>query len=84
MAHSVKVQSPAVRYTTNYIEADYNYMTTDVEDSNGMLTATPTVMKYTFRTQRKVLYILNTFSCYCKLIYLYTFKHTALQYKVMH
>lgn len=54
MAYSLKVQSPAVRYTASYIEADYSYITTHIEDNNGILTATPTEMKYTFKTQRKV------------------------------
>ncbi|XP_069183817.1 inositol-3-phosphate synthase 1-A isoform X2 [Procambarus clarkii] len=54
MAH-IKIESPAVRYTADYIEADYNYTNTNVwTDSKGTLIATPTVTKYTFKTQRKV------------------------------
>ncbi|KAG7170983.1 inositol-3-phosphate synthase 1-A-like isoform X2 [Homarus americanus] len=51
----IKVESPAVRYTPEYIEADYNYTNTNVwTDSKGMMIATPTITKYTFKTMRKV------------------------------
>ncbi|KAK8718846.1 hypothetical protein OTU49_014432, partial [Cherax quadricarinatus] len=51
----VKVESPGVRYTEEVIEADYEYANTRVwTDDTGTLIASPTVTKYTFRTQRKV------------------------------
>ncbi|KAK8753455.1 hypothetical protein OTU49_004544 [Cherax quadricarinatus] len=51
----VKVESPGVRYTEEVIEADYEYANTRVwTDDTGTLIASPTVAKYTFRTQRKV------------------------------
>lgn len=56
MGHwGVKVESPGVRYTEEVIEADYEYANTRVwTDDTGTLIASPTVTKYTFRTQRKV------------------------------
>lgn len=51
----VKVESPGVKYTEEVIEADYEYANTRVwTDDTGTLIASPTVTKYTFRTQRKV------------------------------
>lgn len=44
-----------MRYTEEVIEADYEYANTRVwTDDTGTLIASPTVTKYTFRTQRKV------------------------------
>lgn len=55
MATPIKVESPSVRYSSDFIEADYVYTNTDVRrDAKGTFIATPTNTKYTFRTQRKV------------------------------
>lgn len=55
MAAPIKIESPSVRYSSEYIESDYVYTNTSVrQDSKGTLIATPTNTKYTFRTQRKV------------------------------
>ncbi|XP_067118154.1 inositol-3-phosphate synthase 1-A-like [Centruroides vittatus] len=50
----VKVQSPNVRYTSDYIEADYAYHTSDVKVDNGEYKISPRTTEVTFRTQRKV------------------------------
>lgn len=50
----VKVHSPNVRYTQDYIEADYAYQTTEVSLQNGEYQVCPRVTRMTFRTQRKV------------------------------
>ncbi|XP_045172571.2 inositol-3-phosphate synthase 1-A-like [Mercenaria mercenaria] len=55
MTSPIKIESPSVRYTPDFIEADYNYTNTTVrQDAKGTYIATPTSTKYTFRTQRKV------------------------------
>lgn len=55
MAPHLRVESPGVRYTPEFLEADYQYSSTSVwRDSKGTLVATPTTKTYTFRTQRKV------------------------------
>ncbi|XP_053376233.1 inositol-3-phosphate synthase 1-A-like [Mercenaria mercenaria] len=55
MASPIKIESPSVRYTPDFIEADYNYTNTTVrQDAKGTYIATPTNTKYTFRTKRKV------------------------------
>ena len=55
----VKVQSPNVRYTPDYIESLYKYQTTDVQRNGGggggrQLVAVPRETNYTFRTGRHV------------------------------
>jgi myo-inositol-1-phosphate synthase len=56
LVEEVSVLSPNVRYTPDYIEADYEYQTTAVqlERSSGRAVVHPVLEKYTFRTQRKV------------------------------
>ncbi|KAK3593949.1 hypothetical protein CHS0354_040683 [Potamilus streckersoni] len=51
---AIEVQSPNVSYTDQYIEAKYEYNTTDVQKENGKLIAKPKTTQYTFRTERKV------------------------------
>lgn len=50
----IKVQSPAVRYNENFIEANYTYDTTSVEVNDGIYTVIPKKVNLTFHTQRKV------------------------------
>lgn len=51
----VKVQSPNVRYTPDYIESVYKYQSTEVHRNGGQeLVAVPRETKYTFRTARRV------------------------------
>ncbi|KAL4223874.1 Inositol-3-phosphate synthase 1 [Mactra antiquata] len=55
MASSIKVESPSVRYSNDYIEADYDYSNTSVHQNHeGSYIATPTSTRYTFKTERKV------------------------------
>ncbi|XP_060589566.1 inositol-3-phosphate synthase 1-B-like isoform X1 [Ruditapes philippinarum] len=55
MTSPIKIESPSVRYSTDFIEADYIYTNTQVrQDAKGTYIATPTNTKYTFKTQRKV------------------------------
>ena len=50
-----KVQSPNVRYTTDYIESKYTYETTKVDcSSKGSYIVRPVETQYTFRTERRV------------------------------
>ena len=50
-----KVQSPNVRYTTDFIESKYTYETTQVQHgSKGLYTVRPIETLYTFRTKRQV------------------------------
>ena len=50
-----KVQSPNVRYTTDFIESKYAYETTKVEcSSKGSYVVRPFETQYTFRTERRV------------------------------
>ncbi|KAL3841907.1 hypothetical protein ACJMK2_019996 [Sinanodonta woodiana] len=51
---AIEVQSPNVSYTDQYIEAKYEYYTTDVQKENGKLIAKPKTTQYTFKTERKV------------------------------
>eukprot|EP00106_Octopus_bimaculoides_P008131 XP_014775573.1 PREDICTED: inositol-3-phosphate synthase 1-B-like [Octopus bimaculoides] len=53
-AKLLKVKSPNVKYTDEYIEAEYDYSTTKVTDDGDFLIAEPVTTKYTFRTERKV------------------------------
>jgi len=51
----VKVQSPNVRYTADYIESLYKYQTTEVQRNGGrQVVAVPRETNYTFRTKRRV------------------------------
>lgn len=52
---TVKVNSPKVTYTKDFIEAQYDYQTTNVSrDIHGSYVATPTSTRYTFKTSRRV------------------------------
>ena len=52
---AIKVNSPNVTYTKDYIEAQYDYQTTSVSrDIHGSYIATPTCTRYTFKTERRV------------------------------
>jgi len=50
----VKVQSPNVKYEEEFIEAKYNYETTDVENQGDIYKITPRKVNVTFRTKRRV------------------------------
>ncbi|XP_067120882.1 inositol-3-phosphate synthase 1-A-like [Centruroides vittatus] len=50
----LKVESSNVRYADDYIEADYDYQTTEVKIDNGEYKVYPRITRITFRTQRKV------------------------------
>lgn len=55
MALKIRVESPKVKYTEDYIEAQYEYQTTNVtEDDNEKFTVTPVSTKLLIRTQLKV------------------------------
>ncbi|XP_078526877.1 inositol-3-phosphate synthase 1 isoform X1 [Lissotriton helveticus] len=54
MAERFIVDSPAVKYTKEYIEADYPYQTTRVFTDNGVTKVKPCSTKFTFRTERRV------------------------------
>lgn len=54
MALKISVQSPKVKYTEDYIEAQYDYETTNVTEANGKYLVTPETMRLLIRTQRKV------------------------------
>ncbi|CAK9811075.1 Inositol-3-phosphate synthase 1-B [Anthophora plagiata] len=55
MALKIRVESPKVKYTEDYIEAQYEYQTTKVtEDNNINYTVTPVSTKLLIRTQLKV------------------------------
>ena len=51
----VKVNSPNVTYSEEYIESKYDYHTSEVRTGHdGSINVTPKTTKYTFRTERKV------------------------------
>ncbi|KAK7098960.1 uncharacterized protein [Littorina saxatilis] len=51
----VHVNSDKVKYTSEFIEAKYDYMTTGVEvDKDGRYIATPQTTHFTFKTEQKV------------------------------
>ncbi|XP_033175096.1 inositol-3-phosphate synthase 1-B isoform X1 [Bombus impatiens] len=55
MALKIRVESPKVKYTEDYIEAQYEYQTTNVtEDNSGNYTVTPVTTNLLIRTQLKV------------------------------
>ncbi|XP_069505382.1 inositol-3-phosphate synthase 1 [Ambystoma mexicanum] len=54
MAERFIVESPAVKYSKNYIEADYAYQTSRVFTENGITKVKPCSTKFTFRTERRV------------------------------
>ena len=54
MYQEIKVQSPNVVYTDDYIESQYEYTTTKVHQEGNTLVATPQSTQYRFRTKRKV------------------------------
>ncbi|XP_052107204.1 uncharacterized protein LOC127739454 [Mytilus californianus] len=52
---TVKVNSPNVTYTEEYIESKYDYQTSQVRNGpDGTINVTPVTTQYTFRTERKV------------------------------
>ncbi|KAK7861720.1 hypothetical protein R5R35_014578 [Gryllus longicercus] len=53
-ADLVKVNSPNVTYSDEYIEATYDYQTTRVEEVNGTYLATPVTNRLQIRTARHV------------------------------
>ncbi|XP_043909780.1 inositol-3-phosphate synthase 1 [Protopterus annectens] len=54
MAEKFFVQSPDVKYTTDYIEANYTYQTSEVTEENGHVKVQPHSTRFVFRTQRSV------------------------------
>ncbi|XP_036377527.1 inositol-3-phosphate synthase 1-B-like [Megalops cyprinoides] len=52
MADIIKINSPSVKYTEEYIESQYSYHTTAVSRDNGFYTVTPCTTHFTFRTER--------------------------------
>ncbi|KAF4530657.1 hypothetical protein B566_EDAN004896 [Ephemera danica] len=50
----VQVESPNVRYTKDYIEADFDYHNTKVHYQGSRIVATPTTTRYQFRTRQHV------------------------------
>lgn len=50
----IHVESPNVRYTEEYIEADYKYETTEVVKDNKTLKVIPKTTRVQFRTEKKV------------------------------
>ncbi|KOX68055.1 Inositol-3-phosphate synthase 1-B [Melipona quadrifasciata] len=55
MALKIRVQSPKVKYTEDYIEAQYEYQTTNVTEDNSVnYTVTPVTTNLLIRTQLKV------------------------------
>ncbi|GAB1609858.1 inositol-3-phosphate synthase 1-A-like [Argonauta hians] len=50
----LKVKSPHVKYSDEFIEAEYNYSSTTVTNDGDFLIAEPVTTKYTFRTERQV------------------------------
>ncbi|ESP00812.1 hypothetical protein LOTGIDRAFT_225722 [Lottia gigantea] len=51
---SVVVDSPNVKYTEKFIEAEYEYTNSKVRRENVRIIAQPTTTHYTFRTERRV------------------------------
>ena len=54
MYQEIKVESPNVKYTDDYIESNYQYSTTKVRQEGQTLIASPETTLYNFRTSRKV------------------------------
>uniref|UniRef100_A0A8C4Q103 inositol-3-phosphate synthase n=1 Tax=Eptatretus burgeri TaxID=7764 RepID=A0A8C4Q103_EPTBU len=54
MAETIKVNSPNVVYTPEYIEAKYTYHTTQVACDSGCYVVTPRSTEFVFRTERRV------------------------------
>ncbi|XP_029039918.1 inositol-3-phosphate synthase 1-B isoform X1 [Osmia bicornis bicornis] len=55
MALKIRVDSPKVKYTEDYMEAQYEYQTTNVKEDDDMkYTVTPVSTKLLIRTQLKV------------------------------
>lgn len=50
----LKINSPNVRYTDEFIESEYVYRNTAVDRMDDIVVATPTQKKYNFRTETKV------------------------------
>jgi len=54
LCRNLKVDSPCVKYTADYIESKYDYQSTELEAQGDTLIAKPVTTKYEFRTSRKV------------------------------
>nr|XP_003706882.1 PREDICTED: inositol-3-phosphate synthase 1-B isoform X1 [Megachile rotundata]XP_012149183.1 PREDICTED: inositol-3-phosphate synthase 1-B isoform X1 [Megachile rotundata] len=55
MALEIRVESPKVKYTEDYIEAQYEYQTTNVKEDDGIkYTVTPVTTNLLIRTQVRV------------------------------
>lgn len=55
MALKIRVESPKVKYTEDYIEAQYEYQTTNVNEDDGIkYTVTPVTTNLLIRTQVRV------------------------------
>merc|ERR1719387_722707 len=52
--HNLVVDSPCVKYMSDYIESKYEYQSTELEQQGDTLIAKPTTTQYEFRTSRKV------------------------------
>ncbi|KAI4881688.1 hypothetical protein NFI96_031339 [Prochilodus magdalenae] len=54
MSEKIRINSPSVRYTKQYIESQYSYHTTSVSTDGDTYTVTPHTTEFTFRTERVV------------------------------
>ncbi|XP_071390264.1 inositol-3-phosphate synthase 1-A-like [Centroberyx affinis] len=54
MSANIHINSPNVRYTDKYIEAQYSYQTTSVHREGSKITVSPSTNEMTFRTERRV------------------------------
>ncbi|XP_062843589.1 inositol-3-phosphate synthase 1-A-like [Trichomycterus rosablanca] len=54
MSEKIRINSPNVRYTEQYIESQYTYQTSSVSHDGETYTVTPHSTMFTFRTERHV------------------------------
>ncbi|XP_071772028.1 inositol-3-phosphate synthase 1-A-like [Centroberyx gerrardi] len=54
MSANIHINSPNVRYTDKYIEAQYSYQTTSVHREGSKITVSPSTSEMTFRTEQRV------------------------------
>jgi myo-inositol-1-phosphate synthase len=54
LCRNLKVESPNVQYTPDFIESKYEYQSTELTVQGETLVATPTTTQYEFRTKRAV------------------------------
>ncbi|KAL6468079.1 hypothetical protein MHYP_G00237560 [Metynnis hypsauchen] len=54
MSEKIRINSPSVRYTEQYVESHYSYHTTSVSTDGDTYTVTPHTTEYIFRTERAV------------------------------